>query len=117
MVGSISTKPGENVGIEVWLPADATDWNGRFEGVGNGGFGGVIVYSALATGLQRGFATANTDTGHVGGTSGQIGQVLTWAQNRVSLIDWGHTSIHLMTVSAKEIVEAFYGKAVTYWYL
>ena len=116
VVGSISTKPGENVGIEVWLPADATDWNGRFEGVGNGGFGGTIVYSALATGLQRGFATANTDTGHVGGTSGQIGQVLTWAQNRVSLIDWGHTSIHLMTVSAKEIVEAFYGKAVTYSY-
>jgi feruloyl esterase len=114
VVGSVSTQPGEDVGIEVWLPAST--WNGRFEGTGNGGFGGVIVYSALATGIERGFATANTDTGHTGGTSGQIGQPLPWAQNKIELFDWGHTSIHLMTVSAKRIVRAFYGRNASFSY-
>jgi feruloyl esterase len=115
IVASITTRPGEDVGIEVWLP-DAADWNGRFEGVGNGGFGGVIVYSALAAGLQRGFATANTDTGHTGGVEGSIGQPLPWAQSKVMLKDWGHTSIHLMTVSAKHFVAAFYGAKAKYAY-
>jgi len=114
VVATVSTQPGEHVGIEVWLPTSS--WNGRFEGVGNGGFGGVIVYSALAAGLQRGFATANTDTGHTGGVSGAIGQPLPWAQDPVELYDWGHTSIHLMTVSAKQIVSAFYGHNASYSY-
>ncbi|MBV9782963.1 MAG: tannase/feruloyl esterase family alpha/beta hydrolase [Acidisphaera sp.] len=114
VVGVVSTKPGEQVGIEVWLPT--TDWNGRLEGVGNGGFGGVIVYSALEAGVARGFATANTDTGHTGGTSGQIGQPLPWVENKVSLKDWGHTSIHLMTVAAKKIIHDFYGKTAKYAY-
>ncbi len=116
VVGSVSTKPGEDVGIEVWLPAEASAWNGRFEGVGNGGFGGVIVYSALAAGLQRGFATANTDTGHTGGTSGKIGEPLAWAQSKVTLYDWGHSAVHLMTVSGKHIVRAFYGESAKFSY-
>lgn len=114
VVGSVSTQPGEDVGIEVWLPVSI--WNGRFEGTGNGGFGGVIMYSALAAGIERGFATANTDTGHTGGVSGQIGQPLPWAQNKIELFDWGHTSIHLMTVAAKRIVRAFYGREASFSY-
>ena len=114
VVGSVSTQPGEDVGIEVWLPLST--WNGRFEGTGNGGFGGAIIYSALAAGIERGFATANTDTGHTGGVSGQIGQPLPWAQNKIELSDWGHTSIHLMTVAAKRIVRALYGREASFSY-
>ena len=47
--------------IEVWLPISG--WNGNFEGVGGGGFAGVIVYAAMATALRAGYATASTDTG------------------------------------------------------
>jgi feruloyl esterase len=108
VVAYVSTLPGEHVGIEVWLP---TGWNGRFEGLGNGGFGGSIVYSALAAAVQQGYAAANTDTGHTGGSVGAIGQPLPWAQNHVQLVDWGHSSIHLMTESAKVIVKEFYGRA------
>jgi feruloyl esterase len=110
----VSTVPGEHVGIEVWLPI--AGWNGRLEGLGNGGFGGAIVYSALAASIQRGFAAANTDTGHTGGAIGSIGQPLPWAQDPVTLRDWGHTSVHLMTVSAKRIIAAFYGEAPKYSY-
>ena len=48
--------------FEVWLPLDG--WNGKFQGVGGGGFAGVISYGAMAAALARGYATASTDTGH-----------------------------------------------------
>jgi hypothetical protein len=38
--------------FEAWLPANG--WNGRFLGVGNGGFAGSIGYSSLAAAVQGG---------------------------------------------------------------
>jgi hypothetical protein len=46
------------VNFEVWLPLPS-GWNGKFEGVGNGGLAGTISYNSMAPGLQRGFATAS----------------------------------------------------------
>jgi feruloyl esterase len=114
IAATVSTQPTEAVEIEVWLPV--TTWNGKFEGLGSGGFGGSISYSALAPAVQSGFAAANTDTGHEGGASGAIGETLPWAQNPVSLRDWGHSSIHLMSDSAKAIIDAFYGRKPRYAY-
>jgi feruloyl esterase len=114
VAATISTQPTEAVRIEVWLPT--ATWNGRFEGLGSGGFGGSITYSALAPAVQAGFAAANTDTGHEGGAEGAIGQTLPWAQNPVSLRDWGHSSIHLMSDSAKAILRAFYKRRAAYAY-
>src|SRR5947207_15463714 len=34
-----------DIKIEVWLPA--AGWNGKFQGVGNGGWAGTIGYAAL----------------------------------------------------------------------
>src|SRR5271155_3477859 len=55
-------KPTEvsDIHFEVWLPASG--WNGRFEGVGNGGLAGTISFAAMATALRNGYATASTDT-------------------------------------------------------
>src|SRR5438309_1760259 len=36
--------------VEVWLPERAA-WNGKYEGVGNGGWGGSLNYSDMATAL------------------------------------------------------------------
>jgi feruloyl esterase len=47
--------------IEAWLPK--TTWNNRFLGTGGGGFQGTISYSALALGIQQGFAATNSDLG------------------------------------------------------
>ena len=52
------------IGFEVWLPA-AANWNGMFLAGGNPGFIGSIARSALAGVVQRGYATASTDTGHM----------------------------------------------------
>src|SRR5438093_7258083 len=51
------------VRFEVWMPV-ASAWNGKFQGVGNGGLAGTISYSAMAAALNRSYATAGTDTGH-----------------------------------------------------
>src|SRR5829696_3583595 len=51
--------------FEVWIPP-AEAWNGKFEGVGNGGYQGSISYTAMANALRRNYATASTDTGHSG---------------------------------------------------
>ena len=93
-----------DIGIELWMPASS--WNGKFEGVGNGGFAGSIEYGALASGLRLGYASVSTDTGHVGSTydgSFALG-------HPQKIIDFGYRSIHLMTVRGKQIAAAFYGE-------
>jgi hypothetical protein len=53
-----------DIKFEVWMPSSG--WNGKFQGTGNGVWSGEIWYNALADALVRGYATANTDTGHEG---------------------------------------------------
>jgi feruloyl esterase len=57
----LSARAPAAVNFEVWLPAD---WNGKFQGVGNGGMAGSISHVALARGIHRGYAAVSTDTGH-----------------------------------------------------
>jgi feruloyl esterase len=114
VIATVSTKPDEHVGIEVWLPTHT--WNGRLLGLGSGGFGGAILYSELSPAAARGFVAVNTDTGHQGGAQGAIGQRLEWAANPTQLRDWGHNSVHLMTVAAKAITRRFYGHAASHAY-
>ena len=54
-----------DIRIEVWLPVSG--WNGKYEGVGNGGWAGTISYPELNRALRDGYATSSTDTGHEGG--------------------------------------------------
>jgi Tannase and feruloyl esterase len=91
--------------FEVWLPLQS--WNGKFEGTGNGGYAGVIVYSELADGVRRHYATADTDMGHES-TSPDPGR---WALGHHELIvDQGYLAQHLTAERSKAIVRAFYGK-------
>ena len=65
-VAAVATPTGDShINFEVWIPQGST-WNGKFQGVGTGGFAGSISYGALAEGIRRGYATASTDTGHTG---------------------------------------------------
>jgi feruloyl esterase len=89
--------------IEVWMPA--TGWNGKFQGVGNGAWQGSIGTAALTTALQRGYATASTDTGHEGGSANFA------LVHPEKLIDFGHRAVHEMTEKGKAITAAFYDTA------
>jgi feruloyl esterase len=99
--------------IEVWLPA-ATGWNGKFQGVGNGGWSGAINPGPLAAAVRRGYATAMTDTGHEGG-SGSFGSFALGHPEK--LIDFGFRAVHEMTVTAKAIIAEYYGNGprLSYW--
>lgn len=94
--------------IEVWMPA--AGWNGEFEAVGNGGKAGSISYSAMATALREGYATSSTDTGHRGN-----GSDTEWAFHNPGLIaDFAYRAVHDMTVTAKAVISAYYGKPQKY---
>lgn len=97
-----------NIKVEVWMPL--TEWNGKFQGVGNGGWAGVISYGAMAEALRRGYATSSTDTGHVGATGAFA------LDHPEQFVDFAWRSVHVMTVAAKEVVNAFYGNAPRYSY-
>lgn len=100
------------VNFEVWLPV--TNWNGKYQSVGNGGMAGSISYGAMARALRRGYATASTDTGH---KTSPIPFDASWASGRPDLIeDFGHRALHLTTVHAKQLTEAFYNSAPAYSY-
>src|SRR5687767_14603370 len=57
---TLTPSADSDIKIEVWLPASG--WNGKFQGVGNGGWTGSIATAALADALRRGYAAASTDT-------------------------------------------------------
>ncbi len=94
--------PDSDIKIEVWLPRAA--WNGKFYGVGNGGFAGKIEYDGLALALRTGYAAASTDTGHEAGMVDAA-----WALGHPEkIVDFGHRAVHEMTVAGKAVAAAYY---------
>src|SRR5277367_6627734 len=52
--GSIKPSPASDIAFEVWLPP-APAWNGKYEGVGNGGVAGSLIYSPMEWALEGGY--------------------------------------------------------------
>jgi feruloyl esterase len=108
----LKPSPDSHVEMEVWMPASG--WNGKFQGVGNGGWAGSISRPAMAAALRENYATASTDTGHKNadtpGGSFALG-------HPEKLIDYGYRAVHEMIVKAKAVIAAFYGRQATlsYW--
>ena len=108
VAATLKPSSDSDIKIEVWLPASG--WNGKFQAVGNGAFNGTIGYAAMAEALTRGYATASTDTGHVGGGA-------RWALGHPEkVIDFGWRAVHEMTVTAKTIVASHYDAAPRFSY-
>lgn len=114
VIGVSRPTSDSNINFEVWLPSSS--WNGKFLSSGEGGYAGTLNYtrSGLDGGLdnliRRGYATASTDTGHVSTDSN-------WAIGHPEkVIDYAYRSKHLVTVAAKGLVAAFYGRPATHTY-
>ncbi|KAI0850124.1 tannase and feruloyl esterase [Daldinia vernicosa] len=115
------THPGESdtVTISVYLP---TEWNGRMQGVGGGGFsaGGVnfpLLHYSMLGAVSEGYSAVTTNAGH----------------DSINPDDWilkspGHVDLHLLeefgsnslnelSIIGKAITESYYGKppAYSYW--
>jgi len=106
----VTIKPSSDsdIKVELWLPASG--WNKKYEANGNGGWSGSITPATLAAGVQRGYATAMSDTGHEGGSASfALG-------HPEKLIDFGYRSVHEMAMKGKAIIKAFYGEDPKYSY-
>ena len=99
------------INMELWLPP-VEKWNGKFMGVGNGGFAGSIqgLANDMPQALRLGYATAGTDTGHqTPGGEWAIG-------HPEKMIDFGYRATHEMTLKSKQIVKTFYDRSAQYSY-
>ena len=105
VAGVIKPSSDSNIQFEVWMPASG--WNGKFQGIGNGGFAGSISYGGLAAAVRHGYAAASTDTGHhASGTDAG------WALGHPEkIVDFGYRAIHETAAQAKAVIHAFYGEA------
>ena len=73
--------------------------------------GGLAGYLGDTTSLlDDGFAMATTDTGHEGAEPDFL-------KNDKARIDYGYRGVHLSTVLAKKVIDAFYGRNLSHSYL
>ena len=108
---TISPNRKSSIGVVWRLP---TDWNGKFYGVGGGGFAGNLTLPPVSAALARGYVTGSTDLGHTSAngldpsfaleSKGQI--------NEEAITDFGHRATHLMTKLGKDLAKEFYGRSV-----
>lgn len=99
-----------DIKIEIWMPVSG--WNGKFQGQGNGGFAGEIDFHHLGVSVQKGYASAGTNTGHSAG-----GTEAGWALGHPEKVkDFGYRGIHEMTRIAQAVVKAYYGRGALHSY-
>jgi feruloyl esterase len=106
------------VHVGVFMPTST--WNGRFEGIGGGGY--ATGFPNLACSpfvrpcpLQQGYASAATDGGHTvfdGSFALNPNGTLNWQL----INDFSFLGIHEMTETAKSVIGAFYGAGPRFSY-
>jgi feruloyl esterase len=104
VLGRIATGPASQVKLQAYLPAD---WNGKFVGVGGGGFEGGYASApfSLRGPVEAGYAGLATDAGH------DPSPVPRWAIGAPEKVaDFGHRANHLGAVVGKALVREFYGR-------
>ncbi len=118
--GVIAPSSDSHIEFEVWMPVSG--WNGKYLGVGNGGFAGSLMYWApgiytsnvptVQSALMAGYATSSTDTGHEAPQTDAR-----WALGRhEKIIDYGYRAVHETAETAKAIIRAFYRRAPAHSY-
>ncbi len=104
--GVIQPSNDSHIEFEAWMPSSG--WNGKYQGLGNGGFAGSIGYSGLAAAVNSGYAGSSTDTGHKA-----ISTDAEWALGHPEKVaDFDYRAIHETAEKAKEIVRTFYGNTL-----
>jgi feruloyl esterase len=91
------------VRFEVRLP---DDWNGKFLHQGCGGLCGEVLPATCDDALARRYAVAVTDMGH----EGKPWQAKWAHDNLPAEIDFAYRATHVVTVAAKALIAALYGR-------
>ena len=94
-----------------------TDWNNRFQMIGNGGWAGAI--GNVDGAVRDGYAATSTDTGHdaqkePGATFAYPSATNPNAARKV--VDHGYLAVHETALLAKKVIRAYYGADPRYSY-
>ncbi|KAL4881167.1 Tannase/feruloyl esterase [Aspergillus karnatakaensis] len=112
----------DTVTTQVWLPLD--DWNGRFQGLGGGGYSTGFGSIYLTYAVSQGFAAASTDGGVPGDSSTvtTIATDLSWALTSDHNINWALLKNYAYKATAdlaeigKQITDSYYDRPAEYSY-
>lgn len=85
LVTAIVTHPPATNRTKVWVGLPLTNWNGRFQGTGGGGFVGGNPGGVRGP-VARGFSAGATDTGHEGGSGSFALDASGWRNCRLALV-------------------------------
>lgn len=118
------TRPGQDniILAQVWLP---TDWNGRMQGIGGGGFGAGVydtVFQGMYAAIGEGYATVTNDAGLtqsdgvVNVTNPQWALTSVGNVNLYDLQNFGSISLNDGAIIAKSIIQSYYGQPMRYSY-
>lgn len=120
----VHTHPGWNdtVTTQVWLPLN--DWNGRFQGLGGGGYSTGFGSIYLTYAVSQGFAAASTDGGvpQPPGAITTIATDLSWALSSEGNVDWfllenyAYKATGDMADIGKQITQSYYGRLAEFSY-
>ena len=99
-----------DIKMEVWMPESG--WNGKFQAVGNGGWAGAISLRCDEPGTE---GAVTRPPRLIQDTQAIAAHSLLGIPEKV--VDFGYRAVHEMTMKAKSIIEAFYGKGarISYW--
>jgi feruloyl esterase len=96
-----------------------TEWNERFQMVGNGGWAGTITTAAVDAAVRLGYASTSTDTGHDAAKEPGAIFALKSDSNPNALrkvVDHGYLAVHETALLAKRMIRAYYGADAKYSY-
>lgn len=96
--------------FEIRLPTK--NWNGRYLQTGCGGLCGNIPIEQCADALDRNFAVAAQNMGHVGDAEKDP----IWGSDPNLRIDYGDRSTHVVSIAAKAIITRYYGSRPAFSY-
>ena len=114
------THPGTGDRVNNYITLPLTGWNGRFQGIGGGGYAAGTI-SATANQTALGYSAGTTDAGH-DTSAAAVQDASSWALlspgniNQNLLLDFARRSLHDMTVIGQEVSASFYGRPVKYSY-
>ena len=111
VAATLTPSSDSDIKVEVWLPTRT--WNGKFQAVGNGGWAGVISYSAMADAVRARLCDGvdRHRTRRRPAAAFALG-------HPEKLIDFAWRSEHEMTVQGQgDRSQTFYGSAprLSYW--
>src|SRR5687768_11983742 len=108
VAATLKPSSDSDIKMEVWMPV--SNWNGKYQAVGNGAFNGNINTNSIIPAVARGYAASSTDTGHTGGGAA-------WALGHPEkVIDFGYRAMHDTAVVSKKIIESYYGNGPKFSY-